>query len=71
MNRIKPKIDKTDSQIIHSLLEFIKQPDHKKDIGGSHIPEETSSQSLLILRLKNKINYLEEELKLINNNLIE
>ncbi len=68
MDKIKLKNHKkTKSQIIDNLLTYLT-----KNIGvDNEITEKPDSRDLLINRLKNKIEYLEKELEILNKVLIE
>ncbi len=72
MNKLNLNHNKSKSETILSLLEFVKiDKIDKKEIGGAIIPTTQDNKDMLIARLKNKINYLEQELIIINKNIIE
>jgi len=67
MDKIKLKNHKkTKSQIIDNLLTYLS-----KNIEVNDIIVKPDSRDLLINRLKNKIQYLEKELEILNKVLIE
>ncbi len=70
MNKLNLNHNKSKSETILSLLEFVNL-DNKKEIGGEKIPDTQDNRDILIARLRNKINYLEQELTIINKNIIE
>jgi hypothetical protein len=68
MDKLQINKKKSKSETILSLLEFVNTDNNNKEIGGEEIPD---NRDVLIARLRNKINYLEKELDIINKNIIE